>query len=277
MQVESLENSKADREEMDEALHDKADATVVKRKVSHEQFENALEHLSLALHEAVKKLTEQEAIWHEALDEFQSEIAMKLDKREMAPLKEFINKKLKMLHKKLKELSNIRRQAEAAVGKKDLMKDVTCVSCDLDAVMPRNLEGNVPVPPAATAHRNLKPYLTYELDMIRKENRRLPPKNVLRLEEALSSQRAKTRVNEGKPAISKGDHLCQRYCGGSHTTTLPHQRVTRVGNFVTCTGGGLEVFRLFPERGPGAKQDLSRKTSNSDAQKNAKHPKGNKK
>lgn len=32
------------------------------------------------------------------------------------------------------------------------------------------------------------------------------------------------------------DHLCNRYCGGSHTITTPQQRVMRTGHFLTQWG-----------------------------------------
>lgn len=32
------------------------------------------------------------------------------------------------------------------------------------------------------------------------------------------------------------DHICNRYCGGSHTVTTPQQRVTRLGHFLTQWG-----------------------------------------
>lgn len=32
------------------------------------------------------------------------------------------------------------------------------------------------------------------------------------------------------------DHLCNRYCGGSHTITTPQQRVMRMGHFLAQWG-----------------------------------------
>lgn len=32
------------------------------------------------------------------------------------------------------------------------------------------------------------------------------------------------------------DHICNRYCGGSHTVTTPQQRVARVGHFLEQWG-----------------------------------------
>ncbi|GLH01617.1 Glutamine-rich protein 2, partial [Gryllus bimaculatus] len=277
VQLETLRNIKADREELDEALLDKADQIAVNRKVSHDQFDSALEDLSRGLEDAVTKLTQQEALWQQALDEIQNEIGNKLDRQEMGPLKEFVNKKLKMLHERLKNLAKVRKQAEAAGTKKKLFTDVNCISCDVDAVMKTELEGNVPIPPALPPHRSMKPFLTYELDMIRKEHKKFPPKNLVRLEEALiNEQKSKTRTVEGKTSIGKRDHLCNRYCGGSHTTTTPYQRVTRVGHFVTCQGTGLEAVQLSPERCQPV-QDTSGKADKGDTKRHSQPTKPNKK
>lgn len=50
---------KADKEDLDDALADKADHNVVNRKVSHDQFDAACDDLSKGLEEAFGKLTQQ--------------------------------------------------------------------------------------------------------------------------------------------------------------------------------------------------------------------------
>jgi len=63
-------------------------------------------------------LTKQESIWQQALDEVQNEIATKMDKNEMTPLKDFVNNKLKSLQEKLKIMVEARQEIEAAGTKK---------------------------------------------------------------------------------------------------------------------------------------------------------------
>lgn len=48
----------------------------------------------------------------------QNEIAAKMDKNEMMPLKDFVNSKLKSLQEKLKIMIEARREIEAAGTKK---------------------------------------------------------------------------------------------------------------------------------------------------------------
>lgn len=44
-----------------------------------------------------------------------------------------------------------------------------------------------------------------------------------------------------KTYFCSDDHLCNRYCGGSHTTTTPQQRVTRLGHFLNQWGPETDV------------------------------------
>lgn len=67
-------------------------------------------------------MTKQESIWQQALDEVQHEIAGKVDKIEMTPLKDFMDKKLKSLQEKLKIMAEARREIEAAGTKKKLLR-----------------------------------------------------------------------------------------------------------------------------------------------------------
>lgn len=58
-QVEFLKTVKADKEDLEDALADKADACAINRKVSHDQFDTACDELSRGIEEALAKLTQQ--------------------------------------------------------------------------------------------------------------------------------------------------------------------------------------------------------------------------
>lgn len=88
------------------------------KQVSHDQFDAACDDLTRGLEEAVDKLNMQESIWQQVLDEVQNEIASKVDKIEMTPLKDFVNNRLKSLQEKLKSIAEMRRECEAAGTKK---------------------------------------------------------------------------------------------------------------------------------------------------------------
>ncbi|XP_071568282.1 uncharacterized protein [Temnothorax nylanderi] len=234
-QIELLKTVKANKEDLEDALADKADAQTVNRKVSHDQFDAACDDLARGLEEAIDKLTKQESIWQQALDEVQNEIAAKMDKVEMMPLKDFVNNKLKSLQEKLKIMIEARREIEAA-GTKKLLRDVQCISCDKDVVMKTDELGRFRAEPLPCT-TSMKPYLTYELDKVRKQQRRLPhSKNMIQFVAVMQEETKKMKTKEEMLARTPRDHLCNRYCGGSHTITTPQQRVMRTGHFLTQWG-----------------------------------------
>ncbi|CAD1473240.1 unnamed protein product [Heterotrigona itama] len=240
-QVELLKTIKADREDLEEALADKADAHVIQRKVSYDQFDAACDDLAHGLEDAIYKLGQQEEIWQQALNEVQKEIEGKVDKIEISPLKDFVHHRLKSLQDKLKKVAEARKEIEAA-GTKKLLRDVQCISCDKDVVMRMDATHKFKAEtlPCTTS---MKPYLTYELDQVRKQHRRLPhSRNMIQFEAAMQEEAKKQKSARDTLVKTPRDHLCNRYCGGSHTVTTPQQRVMRMGHFLTQWGP--EIIQL---------------------------------
>lgn len=111
------------------------------------------------------------------------------------------------------------------------------------------MPGLKPLPPA----KSIKPYLTYELDIIRKEEKRLGySRNMNQFAQAMKDARRAYKISQRDIGL-QGLHLCNRYCGGSHTITTPHQRVTRIGHFLQQWG---------PEAFPYPKEDTKSKKVN---------------
>ncbi|XP_025155965.1 glutamine-rich protein 2 [Harpegnathos saltator] len=240
-QIEILKTIKADKEDLEDALADKADAQAVSKKVSHDRFDAACDDLARGLMETVDKLNKQELIWQQALDKVQNEIASKVDKIEMTPLKDLVNTRLKSLQEKLKCMAEMKRENEAA-GTKKMLKDVQCISCDKDAVMKTEEVCGFRLEPLPSTS-SMRPYLTYELDQVRKQQRKLPhSRNMIQFEAAMQEIKRLKTLKEETPAKTPRDHLCNRYCGGSHTVTTPQQRVLRTGHFLTQ--GGPEAIQL---------------------------------
>ncbi|KAF5295168.1 hypothetical protein FQR65_LT10556 [Abscondita terminalis] len=188
-QIEELQAQKADHDYLDDALATKAD----------------------------------ERMWQQTLLDVQQEVDSKLDKMELSPLRDFIHNKLKMLQDKLKALTALRSDAEAAGAKSKMLKNVQCISCDANVVMRKEHDTSIYPPPAPLPlSSGLAPYLTYELDQLRRQKKCAPQgKNLIHFESAVS------RDDNGKK-----EHVCNRYCGGSHTVTTAQQRVARVGHFL---------------------------------------------
>ncbi|XP_024871437.1 myosin-8-like [Temnothorax curvispinosus] len=262
-QIELLKTVKANKEDLEDALADKADAQTVNRKVSHDQFDAACDDLARGLEEAIDKLTKQESIWQQALDEVQNEIAAKMDKVEMMPLKDFVNNKLKSLQEKLKFMIEARREIEAA-GTKKLLRDVQCISCDKDVVMKTDELSRFRAEPLPCT-TSMKPYLTYELDKVRKQQRKLPhSRNMIQFEAVMQEEIKKMKAKEEMLARTPRDHLCNRYCGGSHTITTPQQRVMRTGHFLTQWGPEAIQLTDGVVRGKDGKMYRSRRMPGKD-------------
>ncbi|XP_078052117.1 uncharacterized protein LOC144478238 [Augochlora pura] len=241
-QIELLKTIKADREDLEDALADKADARAVHRKVSYDQFDAACDDLAQGLEDAINKLGKQELIWQEALDEVQKEIEGKVDKLEMTPLKDFVSTRLKAVQDKLRSVAQMKEDTEAA-GTKKLLRDVQCISCDKNVVMKTQDTNKTKLDPFPCGI-SMKPYLTYELDQVRKQNKRLPhSRNMIQYEAALQEETKKQKSARSEKLVkTPRDHLCNRYCGGSHTVTTPQQRVMRMGHFISQWGP--EVVQL---------------------------------
>ncbi|KAF2896223.1 hypothetical protein ILUMI_09953 [Ignelater luminosus] len=227
-QIELLKTIKANREDLEDALADKADTCAVNRKVSHDQFDAACDDLSRGIEDALSKLTQQEQLWQQALDDIQREIENKLDKMELTPLRDFVHNKLKMLQERVKALAALKKETEAAGTKSKFLRNVNCISCDKDVIMRKQMDPSLlPPPPALPPTKSMGPYLAYELDALRKQQKCLPHgRNMNHFESAITG--AKGKGDE--------DHICNRYCGGSHTVTTPQQRVARLGHFLQQWG-----------------------------------------
>ncbi|XP_026481574.1 uncharacterized protein LOC113388408 [Ctenocephalides felis] len=261
-QIEFLKTCKADKEDLEDALADKADHHLVNRKVSHDQFDAACDDLSRGLEEALSKLTQQETLWQQALDDVQKEIENKLDKIEISPLKDFVNNKLKALQDRLKALASLKKDSEAAGTKIKLLRNVNCISCDKDVVMRTDEPApSMPVQDSLPPNMSMKPYLTYELDAVRKQQRQLPGRNMYHFESAIKEdRRLKKAYDRSKDdELAKMNHLCNRYCGGSHTVTTPQQRVTRMGHFLNQWGPEAIQLTEGTIRGSDGKFYKSRK------------------
>ncbi|XP_025833112.1 glutamine-rich protein 2-like [Agrilus planipennis] len=107
---------------MEDALAEKADVCAVNKKVNYDQFEQAYDELTRNIDETLAKLTQQEALWQQTLDEIQNEIANKLDKADLRPLKDYVNAKLKQLQDRLRALAALKRDAEAAGTKSRFLR-----------------------------------------------------------------------------------------------------------------------------------------------------------
>ncbi|GLV44948.1 no individualized sperm [Carabus blaptoides fortunei] len=228
--IEDMKVLKADRQDVDEALLEKADTDIMKdglnRKVSHHHFEEVYEEIRTSFQDSADRLKEQEELWFKTLEDIQIAVGNKIDKiDEIDPLRRNMNQKIRVLQDQIDILNQSKEEQDAAATKKRIIRDMNCLSCDKPAYIKKfNEHSQFPEPPVVSGKPSMKPYLTYELDAVRQQKKCLTQgRNMNFLEQA---------VQQNKPAEQKSvktgrlGHLCNRYCGGSHTITTAQQRVT---------------------------------------------------
>uniref|UniRef100_A0A1B6C0B6 DUF4795 domain-containing protein n=2 Tax=Clastoptera arizonana TaxID=38151 RepID=A0A1B6C0B6_9HEMI len=242
-ELEIVKTIKADKAEVEDELANKADLLHVSRKVSHDDFKARVAEVDVNLEDAFAKLDKQEATWLSERDIIQAELDAKMDKSEIIPIKEYFNDKIKSLLDKIKALSAMKGIEDAAGAKRQIIKDLKCISCDKDVVMKQTLNiEDFKANEGMKSHKSIKPLLTYKLDQVRKQQHKLPgDRNMLHFEEMM--QHADPQYKKLKPTypiveVDSALHICNRYCGGSHTVTTPLQRVTRTGHY----------FDMFPPK-----------------------------
>lgn len=71
----------------------------------------------------------------------------------------------------MKALVTLKKDQEAAGTKIKLLKHVNCISCDKEVVMRTELDTSLLRPPALPPTRSMGPYLAYELDELRKQQK----------------------------------------------------------------------------------------------------------
>ncbi|XP_046663033.1 uncharacterized protein LOC124355925 [Homalodisca vitripennis] len=252
-QIEVLKVAKADKTNVEDILASKADMSQVHRKVSHDHFEIKIEGLSAKMDDAFNRLDVHEDMWQEEVELLKADIENKMDKTEFSPLKDYVNEKLKQIQDKMKILAAQRREGEAAGSKRKIIRDVQCISCDNKSVMKvENTLEDVTPPPPLPPSQSVKPFLTYKLDQVRKQQQKLPGKNLHHFEEMLhDTGNQLTKTSSNKSGGGEG-HVVNRYVGGSHTTTTPQQRVTRTGNFYQTWGPIITAVSPPPPQQPAA-------------------------
>lgn len=220
-QIQTIKEEKADKDEVREALMDKADYETIQNKVSVEQFNATKSDMSKNIVELIQSLTEKEHAWKETIKDIQRLLGSKIDLHEIIPLKAYIKTQIDHLQGQLKGLEKLKQETEAAGTRSKFLRDVNCVSCDAAAIM-RRVEPCQRVTKHETYRPiiSLKPYLCYKMDAVRSDHRT-----------------GCHRTCEQKPmggAFYDSNYLCNRYCGGSHTKFSIYDRVAKCAFLRPC-------------------------------------------
>ncbi|XP_048820796.1 glutamine-rich protein 2 [Lagopus muta] len=195
--LERLEKEKVDKEELVLEIDVKADRAALAGKVSCAQFDAAMEQLNGMIGEMLSKVTGQEQDWHQVQQKLIEELDSKLDRLELAPLRQQLEERWRSILKQLKEKTP-RVEADDAAGiRKQLLAHFHCVSCDrpLHMLVPGPHIVTIPPLPPLPSRVAVRPRATFQPEQGHREQGPL-----------------------------SGFLQVPRRCGGQHTVTHPLQR-----------------------------------------------------
>ncbi|CAL8125231.1 unnamed protein product [Orchesella dallaii] len=214
-----------------DALSDKADKGLINTKVSYDEFGNTVDELHTQLHNLMVEGYQRNENWKKVTSELAEELAEKLDKVELAPIRAFFKSHLKALEDKVKNLSDLIDEPDPAGTRKRLLRDYNCISCDRMV----NITGvtNGPTLPTVGPIRAGHPTASRRaLDLHRMRMlKQLDPnlKNALERQAKKGQKSGKKPSNLADPAQLANDidvmHVVNRYTGGSHTNVSTADRI----------------------------------------------------
>ncbi|XP_052738606.1 uncharacterized protein LOC112044539 [Bicyclus anynana] len=200
--IEVLREMKSDRDEVADALRNKAGLGALNGLVTQQQFDAVRGDFEKRIGASYNKFNNQEIVWQKIIDELFREINEKADWVQVVALRDDINKNLNYIQNKICAMEEIVGEPRAATISRKLFRDAACLSCSSPANM--NLEeSTLPALPAFTKQSTRPPTIGAEDTTKPKEDG----------DHGL--------CYPGQPIPHARDprsYFCRRYCGGSHTT-----------------------------------------------------------
>uniref|UniRef100_A0A8B9CNC9 DUF4795 domain-containing protein n=1 Tax=Anser brachyrhynchus TaxID=132585 RepID=A0A8B9CNC9_9AVES len=250
--LERLQKEKADKEELVLEI-EKADRAALAGKVSCAQFDAAVEQLNKTIEDTLSKVTGQEQGWHRVQQKLVEELGSKLDRLELAPLRQQLEERCRSILRQLEERAPQAEADDAAGIRKQLLAHFHCVSLPPGA---RHIVTIPPMPPLPS-RLSARPHAVFEPEHLRQHGRgyggtwghrgrgtrpRLPA-----VPRPLPQQPLGWPERDGPPPLSTHLHpprrecgagcgylRVPRRCGGQHTRTPLLQRCPRLQHLPPC-------------------------------------------
>ncbi|XP_057288296.1 glutamine-rich protein 2-like [Pezoporus wallicus] len=219
--MERLEKEKADKEDLELGMDEKAEKGALESKVSRSQFEASLELLNRRNQEVLSRVTGQEHGLHEVQQQLREEMATKLDRLELGPFQQRLEEQWKSSLEQLKKMAPLTEADDAAGIRKQLLAHFQCLSCDRQLSM--RVPGS-PIPPI--------PPLPPLVPRIAGQSH-----PVLKTEQTHRERMAACRY----PTLP-------RQCGGQHPLTHPLQRSLHLQLLQPSAPQALQPSTLLPSK-----------------------------
>lgn len=120
---------------MEKVISTKADCDIMQQKVSLQYFENTKRTLTNSMLQLISQLAARENNWQKSLNELNKSVEMKMNKDNVKPITDYLNKRVDSIQDRLRSINLLKRETEAAGTKYRLLKGVKCISCDNNAMM----------------------------------------------------------------------------------------------------------------------------------------------
>ncbi|KPI97837.1 Glutamine-rich protein 2 [Papilio xuthus] len=143
-EIEVLREVKPDRDEVADALRDKAGLKALNGLVSQNHFDAVRGDFQKSVAAAYDKFNNQEIVWQKAIDDIFRELSEKADWVQLNSLSNDIDNKLKMLNSRAQLIMDILGEPVAAATTKKLFRDSACLSCSTPAHMETTETDTIP-------------------------------------------------------------------------------------------------------------------------------------
>ncbi|XP_047506772.1 serine-rich adhesin for platelets-like isoform X2 [Pieris napi] len=208
-QIEILRETKSDRDEVADALRDKAGLGALNGLVTLQQFNAVRGDFEKRIGAAYDKFNNQEIIWQKAIDDLLRELHEKADIVQVMSLRDDIQNNLDKLGNRIRSMLDIVGEPRSAAVSRKLFRDSNCLSCSTPANMNIEEVNKIPIIPAFKSSKR--------------------PPTIGAEDESKPKESGDYICYPGQPVrhpIDERAHICRRYCGGSHTM-VPASTLTR--------------------------------------------------